>query len=41
MTKFSFSTRSKIGEKNTAKQGRKNDNRVKDGRAAKKRRRKF
>mmetsp|Transcript_37068 Transcript_37068/g.78254 ORF Transcript_37068/g.78254 Transcript_37068/m.78254 type:complete len:837 (-) Transcript_37068:127-2637(-) len=41
MSKFSFSTRMKLGEKNTAKQGRKQKNRLNDGRAAKKRRRKF
>lgn len=41
MSKFSFETRQKIGEKSTAKQGRKTKNKVKnDGRAAKKRRRK-
>mmetsp|Transcript_14965 Transcript_14965/g.31785 ORF Transcript_14965/g.31785 Transcript_14965/m.31785 type:complete len:831 (-) Transcript_14965:109-2601(-) len=41
MSKFAFSTRKKVGEKNTAKQGRKQQNQQKDGRAAKKRRRKF
>jgi len=41
MSKFAFSTRQKVGEKNTAKQGRKQANQQKDGRAAKKRRRKF
>ena len=41
MSKHSFSTRQKIGEKTTAKSGRKKKNEVKDGRAAKKRRRKF
>ena len=43
MSKFSYSTRQKIGEKSTAKQGRKQKqkSRLKDGgRAAKKRRRK-
>lgn len=41
MSKFSFSTRSKIGEKTTTKLGRKQKSRAKDGHAAKKRRRKF
>merc|ERR1712238_64632 len=41
MTQHSFSTRKKMGEKTTAKQGRKTKNKLKDGgRAAKKRRRK-
>lgn len=40
MSKFSFTTRSKMGEKTTAKHGRKQANMSKDGRAAKKRRRK-
>lgn len=40
MSKFSFATRTKLGEKETAKHGRKTKNKVKnDGRAAKKRRR--
>jgi protein SDA1 len=43
MSKFAFSTRKKIGEKGTAKMGRKQKQmgRGNDGRAAKKRRRKF
>ncbi len=40
MSKFSYSARKKVGEKGTAKQGRAHDNKGKDGRAAKKRRRK-
>merc|ERR1712194_458254 len=41
MSKFSFATRQKLGEKTTAKQGRKQKSKLKDGgRAAKKRRRK-
>mmetsp|Transcript_3142 Transcript_3142/g.6932 ORF Transcript_3142/g.6932 Transcript_3142/m.6932 type:complete len:824 (+) Transcript_3142:217-2688(+) len=40
MSKFSFATRSKMGEKTTAKHGRLQTNQKKDGRAAKKRRRK-
>lgn len=42
MSKFAFSTRKKIGEKETAKRGRVTKSQKKqDGRAAKKRRRKF
>ncbi|KAL7537647.1 hypothetical protein ACHAXR_009111 [Thalassiosira sp. AJA248-18] len=41
MSKFSFSTRKKLGEKTTAKHGRKQANRLNDGRVSKKRRRKF
>ena len=41
MSKFSFSTRKKLGEKGTAKQGRKQKSKMNDGRASKKRRRKF
>ena len=41
MSKFAWGTRKKAGEKNTAKQGRAKDSKLKDGRAAKKRRRKF
>jgi protein SDA1 len=41
MSKFAYSTRQKISEKETTKQGRKQKGRINDGRAAKKRRRKF
>lgn len=40
MSKFAYSTRKKMGEKTTAKHGRSKSNKLKDGRAAKKRRRK-
>lgn len=40
MSKFAYSTRKKMGEKATAKHGRSKTNKLKDGRAAKKRRRK-
>ncbi|KAL7443276.1 hypothetical protein ACHAXH_007075 [Discostella pseudostelligera] len=40
MSKFAYSTRKKMGEKTTAKHGRSKTSKVKDGRAAKKRRRK-
>ena len=42
MSKFSYGTRKKVGEKNTAKHGRAKDNmKLKHDRAASKRRRKF